>query len=92
MTVVWNVPETDGGSPITNYTIEKKDVARSSYVKVDQVSADSLKVVANRLVEDKEYVFRVCAENAIGASDWAETEEPTMAKLPFGKKYCSEHT
>ena len=89
MTVVWDVPASDGGSPITGYTIEKRDVARSSYVKVDSVSADKLKVVATRLVEGKEYLFQVCAENDIGVSDWAGTSEPTMAKLPFGELcYC----
>ena len=85
MIVTWDVPETDGGSPITGYSLEKRDITRSSCMNVENVSANVLRVKATKLIEGKEYVFQVCAENSIGVSDWAITPEPVLAKLPFGK-------
>ena len=37
----------------------------------------------SKLVEGNEYLFRICAENAIGASDWTTTNEAVKARLPF---------
>ena len=81
----WEIPQTDGGSPITGYVIEKRDMKRSSYVKVSEVSSDCLVLKADKLVEDNEYLFRVCAENENGASEWTTTAEPIKAKYPFGE-------
>ena len=40
-------------------------------------------VQITKLIEGNEYLFRVCAENSIGASDWTTTAEPIKARLPF---------
>ena len=37
----------------------------------------------SKLVEGNEYLFRISAENAIGASDWTTTNEAVKARLPF---------
>ncbi len=34
ITIAWKIPETDGGSPITRYVIEKRDALRTQWVKV----------------------------------------------------------
>ena len=83
--VQWDVPESDGGSEITSYTIEKRDMKRSAFIKVDETRADQLTLKVPKLVEGNMYMVRVCAENAIGASDWTELDEPVKARLPFGK-------
>ena len=85
VTLEWEIPKTDGGSPVTGYVIEKRDMKRSNYVKVSDVSADCLVVTADKLVEGSEYLFRVCAENSIGASDWTTLDEPVKARHLFGK-------
>ena len=81
--VNWDVPEHDGGSPITDYIVERRDVKREAFVKVGEVKADVLSLKVEKLVEGNQYVFQVKAVNAVGDSDPAASE-PVTAKLPFG--------
>lgn len=32
--MMWEVPEHDGGSPVTHYQIEKREVSRKTWAKV----------------------------------------------------------
>jgi len=82
--VAWDIPENDGGSPITGYMVEKKDINKTSFMNAGRVGADTLELKVTKLVEGNEYYFRVCAENSIGESDWATIAEPVKARLPFG--------
>uniref|UniRef100_A0A7M4F6M8 Titin n=1 Tax=Crocodylus porosus TaxID=8502 RepID=A0A7M4F6M8_CROPO len=68
----WTAPERDGGSPITNYIVEKRDVRRKGWQTVDTTS----------IVPDKEYVLRVRAVNAVGASEPSDISENVVAKDP----------
>ncbi len=81
----WDVPETDGGSPITSYIVEKRDMKRANFAKAGEVKPDTLTLKVPKLVEGNEYMFQVCAVNAIGNSDWTMLDEPVKARLPFGK-------
>ena len=58
---------------------------KSTYIKAGSTDSKTLELKVVKLIEGNEYVFRVCAENEIGASDFTETEEPVKARLPFGK-------
>ena len=89
MVVCWDVPENDGGSNLTGYTVEKRDMKRAAFVKAGAVNGTTLTLKVTRLVEGNEYLFRVCAENDIGTSDWATMDEAVKAKLPFGKNLSS---
>ena len=80
----WNEPESDGGSPITSYLCEKKDMKRDAFVKNAEVDSKTLMLKADKLVEGNEYQFRICAENQIGVSDWVMLPQPVTARLPFG--------
>jgi len=84
MVVAWEVPESDGGSPITKYKVEKRDATRTAYVQAEDVDGKTLKAKMTKLTEGNKYFFRVAAENEIGLSDWTETTEPVEAKMPFG--------
>jgi len=84
MVVAWEVPESDGGSPITKYKVEKRDATRTVYVQAEDVDGKTLKAKMTKLTEGNKYFFRVAAENEIGLSDWTETTEPVEAKMPFG--------
>lgn len=80
----WTVPEKDGGSPITNYIVEKRDVRRKGWQTVDTTVKDT-KYTVSPLTEGSLYVFRVAAENAIGQSDYCEIEDSVLAKDTFSK-------
>ncbi|XP_064868260.1 titin-like [Oncorhynchus nerka] len=75
----WTVPEKDGGSPITNYIVEKRDVRRKGWQTVD-TTVKELKYTVTPLNEGSLYVFRVAAENAVGPSEFCELEDSIMAK------------
>ena len=42
ISLAWEAPENDGGSPITGYIIEKRDAMRTMWVKATTVGADML--------------------------------------------------
>lgn len=68
MVVMWQAPKCDGGTPITNYIIEKKDRAALRWVKCNTRKVKDLQFKATGLVPGHEYEFRITAENAAGPS------------------------
>lgn len=80
----WQVPSSDGGSPITNYVVEKRDVRRKAWQTVD-TTVKELKYTVTPLNEGSLYVFRVAAENAVGMSEFCELEDAVLAKDTFSK-------
>jgi len=85
ITLAWDIPETDGGSALTGYVIEKKDMKRADYVFVANVDASTLQYKATRLFEGFEYLFRVFAENQAGLSKPCELDKPITARMPYGQ-------
>ena len=83
--MMWDLPQSDGGSDLTGYTIQKRDAKKSTYISCGNNDAGSRTCKVAKLTEGNEYYIRVCAENVIGISDPTENEEPIMARLPFGK-------
>lgn len=82
VTLTWDEPEQDGGSPITGYIVEKAESSRRSYINAG--TCDTLTFTVEKLYEGTEYLFRVSAENAIGTSEPTGLAEPVTAKHPFG--------
>ena len=82
-TMQWEVPEDDGGSSITGYIVEKRDISRKMWQKVD--STEELTMIVPKLLQGNKYLFRVCAQNQYGVSEPVEITEPITAKNPFGK-------
>jgi predicted phage tail protein len=84
--LTWKPSESDGGSPITNYFIEKRDVKKpGSWINAGKVSKTTSEFRADKLMEGTSYYFRVLAENKVGRSATLETDQPVTAKSPFGK-------
>uniref|UniRef100_A0A5K3EN24 non-specific serine/threonine protein kinase n=1 Tax=Mesocestoides corti TaxID=53468 RepID=A0A5K3EN24_MESCO len=81
-TLKWKPPKDDGGSPITDYVVEKLDESLGVWSPVRGVLHDN-SVSVTDLVEGKRYLFRVSAVNAIGQSEPAETLTSVLAKNPF---------
>ena len=67
MRVSWNKPEFDGGSPITGYLVEYKQVSSPEWVKCNfKEKFNKKSILVKDLHEKTEYQFRVSAKK----SDW----------------------
>ena len=81
----WKPSPKDGGSPITAYIVESRDSARAKYVPAGKTDGETCKLTVEKLKEGKDYYFRVCAENAIGRSDFLDTDKAIVPKSEFGE-------
>lgn len=84
--LAWSPPESDGGTPITNYIIEFKMKATTKWAKanIDDVVTDTMYTV-RELKEGKEYMFRVTAENKVGAGPPSDATDSVLIKEPVGE-------
>ena len=85
VTLSWQPPNKDGGTPLTGYVIEQRDTRRTQWVKTGSVDKDTTTFVASKLLEDNEYVFRVTAVNAEGESEPLESQDVAKPKQPICK-------
>ncbi len=83
-TLNWTPPTDDGGSPITGYTIEKRDRFSPRWTKVNAVPVEETTFKVPGLNEGSEYEFRVIAENKAGLGKPSEASTPIVAKPPYG--------
>lgn len=79
----WQPPKDDGGSEITNYVVEKRDLQSSTWTPVSAIVPGTTAIVS-KLTEGHQYEFRVMAENANGRSDPLNSDSLVLAKDPFG--------
>nr|XP_006823014.1 PREDICTED: titin-like [Saccoglossus kowalevskii] len=85
MTIRWMEPESDGGSKITNYVIERKEEFSTRWTKVySDVKSTDTDFTVTGLTEGSEYQFRVAAENKAGAGKYSEPSDSKVAKPPYG--------
>uniref|UniRef100_A0AAR2J9Q5 Titin n=1 Tax=Pygocentrus nattereri TaxID=42514 RepID=A0AAR2J9Q5_PYGNA len=68
MVVCWGHPESNGGSPINTYIIERRDKTGLRWVKCNKRTVTDLRFKVSGLTQGHEYEFRVLAENAAGLS------------------------
>lgn len=68
MVISWKPPLDDGGSAITNYVVEKRDTNRDLWMPVTSATNKTTCKVP-KLIEGREYIIRICAENLYGISD-----------------------
>lgn len=80
-------PTDEGGSPLTGYLIERKDVEKDYWSVCGRISGKMVTVMkqvdyeVTDLMENFCYVFRVSATNAIGDSEPLLCPTPIVAKL-----------
>ena len=85
ITLAWDAPEHDGGSPITRYSIEKRDAMRATWGSAGATDSDTLTFTADNLFAGECYYFRIAAENQVGRSPYDELTHSIKARLPYGK-------
>lgn len=85
VTVSWKPPKDNGGSEITAYVIEKRDLTHGGgwVPAVTYVNAKYTHATVPRLLEGTKYEFRVMAENLQGRSDPLTSDSPIVAKNQY---------
>lgn len=64
----WAKPDSDGGRPISHYTVEIKDKFAADWTEVAKTTDDTPEIVIPGLKENMVYQFRVKAHNKAGPS------------------------
>ncbi len=85
MTVSWTAPESDGGSPILGYYLERKETPGKRWTRFNKQLVKETNLVVTGLVEKTKYQFRVFAENNAGPGPASEPSDIYEAKPPYGK-------
>lgn len=87
MTVNWEEPEYDGGSPVTGYWLEAKETTGKRWKRVNR---DPIKIMplgvshqVTGLFEGSDYQFRVFAINAAGVGPPSLPSDPVTARDPI---------
>ncbi|KAG4071785.1 hypothetical protein HA402_011939 [Bradysia odoriphaga] len=81
VTLRWEKPRTDGGSPIYGYLIEHRRTGSPHWVRASPSLVHFTELTLSGLEPGWRYQFRVTAENAVGASDYSELSDPVTVTL-----------
>ncbi|KAM4572254.1 titin-like [Odontesthes bonariensis] len=73
--LTWERPESDGGSEIDGYILEKRDKEGVRWTKCNKRRLNDLRFRCTGLTEGHHYQFRVLAENAAGVGAPSEPSE-----------------
>ena len=85
VTLIWEQPENNGGSPVIGYMVERKPVDSTRWTKINRKSVTDTMYTAMDLVEGSKYQFRVSAENAAGIGKPCQPTTPILAKDQYGE-------
>ncbi len=81
--ITWDVPTVDGGAPINNYIIEKREASMKSYKTVTTECKKTLYRITG-LEEGTQYVFRVLPENIYGIGEPCDITDPVLVcEVPY---------
>uniref|UniRef100_A0A668AQP5 Titin n=1 Tax=Myripristis murdjan TaxID=586833 RepID=A0A668AQP5_9TELE len=75
-TVMWDMPENEGGAPVKNYLVDMKDISKKGWSRLTD-TCHRLSHKVSDLEEGGVYFFRVTGENEYGIGVPAETREGT---------------
>uniref|UniRef100_A0A8C1MWQ7 Titin n=1 Tax=Cyprinus carpio TaxID=7962 RepID=A0A8C1MWQ7_CYPCA len=82
MTISWNEPSSDGGSPILGYHIERKEKNSILWQRISKALVVGNMFKSPGLIDGIAYEFRVIAENLAGLSKASKPSEMTYALDP----------
>jgi titin len=84
--LTWRPPESDGGSPISGYYVERSTSSKAArWIRITKDPVPELKYNVTELVEGNEYQFRIIAENKAGMGPAGPACDPVLAKDPWDK-------
>lgn len=81
--VSWTSSESDGGSPILEYVVDRKKSTEKEWFVCGATSAQSTHFLIKELCQSTSYDIRIMARNAIGNSLYLQSSEPILTgRLP----------
>lgn len=87
--ISWAPPDSDGGSPILHYCLQRREAGRRTYVAV-MSGENKVSWPVKDLIPNGEYYFRVKAVNKIGGGEFIELRNPVIAE-DQKRKYMSSY-
>ena len=82
----WSPPEVDGGSEVTHYVVEKREIDRKTWATVKaEVLLDKIPFKVSGLIPGTEYYFRVSAVNEYGTGVPKVSPTSYLASDPVSK-------
>jgi len=84
-TLTWRAPESDGGTEIIGYHVERCLGQSSRWIRITKDPVKELTFPVKELIEDNVYEFRIYAVNKVGDGPVGPSSEPVTAKDPWGK-------
>lgn len=78
--LTWEPPTSDGGSRITGYIVERRELGSAMWSKCNDYNVTDTSYTVLNLIERADYEFRVIAVNSVGKS------EPSTSTTPI--KIC----
>ncbi|XP_058123603.1 serine/arginine repetitive matrix protein 2 [Anopheles ziemanni] len=81
VTIRWNRPPTDGGSPILGYVVEQRRTGSPHWVRPCPSLIQQTELSLSGLEPGWRYQFRVMAENIVGRSESSELSDPLTVTL-----------
>ena len=84
VSIAWDPPNDDGGSPITGYIVEIRDNISGRWRALNTQPIDAKKYTATKLVENSEVEFRVAAVNEVGQSKFSKPSPMAVVRDPIG--------
>lgn len=83
ISVAWDAPRSDGGSPITGYVVQVNKSGTRGWTEAGKIDATTRAFDLAGLVTGEYYFVRVFAENQVGVSKKAaDLSQPVCAKRP----------
>lgn len=80
----WTAPENNGGSEVTHYIVEKREIDRKTWATVKaEVETDKIPFKVGGLIPGTEYYFRVTAVNEYGSGVPKVTPTSYLATDPL---------
>merc|ERR1719391_1767759 len=79
--LAWSPPSYDGGSKITHYVVERRDIRYSEWIVISSF-CKATSFAVQGLTEGQEYLFRILAANVNGTGPPLDGVNPVRAKPP----------
>ena len=80
--LAWDLPTTDGGTPIQHYMLEQREIRDPRHVHTHQLAVPPPPYTVHHLVEGSQYEFRIFAKNAAGMSPASPLSKSVVCRTP----------